>query len=168
MSYGNRSVSVRGGSRVFDYFETLFMMWRPQPNFEQHAFTMNLRALVDCGTTLECNCKQKIQLSNLDPGLALGRVYLFFFLNLPMGRHFFLHGSEWGYDGFPTRLIYRYGWQARIMFAKGSVAVGGWSSSCWGRACRTGVAGDFLFWYKILLNRIECPFAYFLGWSWWP
>lgn len=49
----------------------------------------------------------------------------FFFLNLPMGRHFFLHGSEWGYDGFPTRLIYRYGWQARIMFAKGSVAVGG-------------------------------------------
>lgn len=41
---------------------------------------MNLRALVDCGTTLECNCKQKIQLSNLDPGLALGRVYLFFFL----------------------------------------------------------------------------------------
>lgn len=86
---------------------------------------MNLRALVDCGTTLECNCKQKIQLSNLDPGLALGRAYLFFFLNLPMGRHFYLHGSEWGYDGLPTRLIYRYGWQARIMFAKGSVAVGG-------------------------------------------
>lgn len=86
---------------------------------------MNLRALVDVELLLSAIANQKIQLSNLDPGLALGRAYLFFFLNLPMGRHYFLHGSEWRYDGFPTRPYYRYGWQARITFAKGFVAVEG-------------------------------------------
>ncbi|CAG8337466.1 unnamed protein product [Penicillium nalgiovense] len=86
---------------------------------------MNLRALVDVELLLSAIANKKIQLSNLDPGLALGRAYLFFFLIFQWVAHFFLHGSEWGYDGFPTRLYYRYGWQARIMFAKGFVAVEG-------------------------------------------
>ena len=39
---------------------------------------------------LSAIANKKFQLSNLDPGLALGRAYLFlFFLNLPMGRHAF-------------------------------------------------------------------------------
>lgn len=56
---------------------------------------------------------------NLDPGLALGRAYLFlFFLIFQWVVMLFLHGSEWGYDGFPTRIICRDGWQARVYVCK--------------------------------------------------
>jgi hypothetical protein len=98
----------------------------PTTEFRTTCLDHELESASGCGTTLECNCKQKIQLSNLDPGLALGRAYLFFLLIFQWVVIFFSSTVPSGdMMDFQHTPIYRYGWQARIMFAKGFVAAGG-------------------------------------------
>jgi hypothetical protein len=86
---------------------------------------MNLRALVDVELLLSAIANKKFNYQILIRVLRWV-VPIFFFLNLPMGRHFFTSTVPSGdMMDFQHTPIYRYGWQARIMFAKWFVAVGG-------------------------------------------